>query len=371
MSAGWLNRLKTMAGRLGLSRLDSRRFIVSAEVVFDESCPPYEDQFLSVQMAGRIPTVQDCTDTDLVVDLLDITDGVAKAEKVLSISPDWRQTDTPEFYYRAHNGIIPYKDAVLVHPVIAARIPLHLLRFARRGRRKLQITVCVVTRPEGKPLTSAHAAAEYVCCSEGYLEIQQRRETVLRACIELACAAVWGGSDIAQAEAMIQKWMSQSTQRFVPRSDIAAPLKQLADQEYHYDIAGACDCVMAWGQKSDRIAALDAALEAVAMQTGLSASQEQRLWIMGQKLGFSPEQMLEMCQRRLLTSNCPSDRWRLLLGVHQELSAEDLRRRLTEEYRKWNARVTHLDPHIRMQADVILTLIAEIRSRQDASIVTV
>lgn len=369
MTAGWFNRLKTAAGRLGWSRLDGRRLTCCAEVVFDESCPPYEDQFLSIQIAGRIATVQDQTDTDLAVEILDVTDGAAKAEKVLSLSPDWRRTETPEFYYRAHNGVIPYKDAVLVRPITAARVPLHLLRFARRGRRKLQVTVAVLARPQGQAIASACAAVEYVCCNEGYLEIQQRREDVLCACVELACAAVWGGCDIPQAAAVIQQWIARSTQRFTPRSDIAAPLKQLADQAFHYDLAGACECVMAWGQKSDRAAAFDAALEAVAVQSKLTESQQQRLWSIADKLGLSPEQTMEMCQKRLLTPDCPLDRWPLLLGVYQELSAEDLRRRLTEEYRRWNARVTHTDPKIRMQADVILTLIAELRSRQDALMV--
>jgi len=366
MTAGWIDRLKTAAARLGWSRLGGGRLTCCAEVVFDESCPPYEDQFLSIQIAGRITARQDQTDTDLAVDILDVTDGAAKAEKVLSLSPDWRQAETPEFYYRTHNGMIPYKDAVLVHPILAARVPLHLLRFARRGRRRLQITVTVLALPHSEPIAAACATVEYVCCNEGYLEIQQRREQVLCACTELACAAAWGGCDIPQAAAAIRQWVAQATQRFTPRSDIAAPIQQLADKEFRYDIAGACECVMAWGQKSDRTAAFDAALGAVAAQSGLSEPQQQRLWTIADKLGLSPEQTMELCQKRLLTPNCPLERWPLLLGVYQELSTEDLRRRLTEEYRRWNARVTHTDPKIRMQADIILTLIAELRSRQDA-----
>jgi hypothetical protein len=46
------------------------------------------------------------------------------------------------------------------------------------------------------------------------------------------------------------------------------------------------------------------------------------------------------------------------------MDEQSFRKRLNEEYRKWNARVTHPDPQIRRHADEILTLIATIRSEQ-------
>ena len=57
------------------------------------------------------------------------------------------------------------------------------------------------------------------------------------------------------------------------------------------------------------------------------------------------------------------------LGCHnKELSilftTDEKIAELNEEYRKWNARVTHPDADIRQQADQILSLIADLRSRR-------
>ncbi len=175
MPSGWIHTLLTAGQRLGLGGSARSRFACTAEIVFDESCPPYEDQFLSIQMSGRITAQQDNTDTDVAVELLDITDGAGRPEKILSISPDWRQADHPVFYFLNHNGLIPYKDAELVHPVVVVRIPLHVLRFVRRGRRRLQATVRILARPTMKTIAAAAGVVDYVCCSEGYLEAQQRR----------------------------------------------------------------------------------------------------------------------------------------------------------------------------------------------------
>ena len=89
---------------------------------------------------------------------------------------------------------------------------------------------------------------------------------------------------------------------------------------------------------------------------------------MAETLHIGPDRFMAICQKRLLTDNCSYDRWRLLLGVRDVMQPEDLRCRLNEEYRKWNARVTHADPQIRRQADIILSLIAEVRNRQQKAV---
>ena len=70
-----------------------------------------------------------------------------------------------------------------------------------------------------------------------------------------------------------------------------------------------------------------------------------------------------MAQKILLSSDCKIEDPSQLLGITEDMAGETFRKRLNEEYRKWNARVTHPDPQVRSQADQILTLIAEIRSQ--------
>ena len=112
------------------------------------------------------------------------------------------------------------------------------------------------------------------------------------------------------------------------------------------------------------MAAADLTLQVVAQLSSLLKNLEEQLWAMAETLDISHERFLTLCQKRLLTIPCPYERWRLLIGVRDRLSPEDLRCRLNEEYRKWNARVTHRDPEIRRQADTILSLIADVRNRQ-------
>jgi hypothetical protein len=350
-------------GALLVGRPDAGRFICRVEEIIDETCPQFEDRFLCVRMLGRIPTAQENTDTDVCVELLDITDGPARAEQVLSVDPQWRRDESPVFHNQTHNGVIPFKDAVLANEVEIARIPFHLLRFARRGRRKIQVSVGVLARPDGACIVCADACIEYVARCEGFIEIQERREAVLRACVELACAVVDKPAPSSVAE-IISAWIGDKTRRFTPRSDLAEPLNRLVAAHNPPDADAACECLLASGQKADRVAAIDLALQAAACSPALSYRQEELLWTLARRFEIPPDRFLTLCQKRLLTETCSFERWRLLLGICEDLSSEALRLRLNEEYRKWNARVTNPDAIIRRQADIILTLIADVRSRQ-------
>ncbi len=377
MTVEWVGRQMTLAGRLGSAALrrlircrwpslPGTRFHCRAEQIIDESCPPYEDRFLCVQVFGRFVVPRERSETDVCVELLDITDGAGQAEQVLSAAPQWQRPDSPVFYYRAHYGAVAGKRFVLSKPITIAKIPLHLLRFARRGRRKIQVLAGMIDREKGQILARADTCMEYVACGEGYAEIQERREAVLRACVELACAVATDEPFIPSVAEVIGDWIADKTRRFTPRSDLLEPLSRLEASKGTFDTAGACEGILAWGQKADTIEAMDLALQVAALYASPSARQEQLLWELSDGLELSQERFIALCQKQLLTDNCSIERWRLLLGVRRELAPEQLRRLINEEYRKWNARITHADPRIRHQADIILSIIADVRSRQQA-----
>ena len=56
------------------------------------------------------------------------------------------------------------------------------------------------------------------------------------------------------------------------------------------------------------------------------------------------------------------DNLEFILGIRPDMTPEQARLRLNEEYQKWNARVTHPDPHIQSQAEQMLRLIGQARN---------
>ena len=69
----------------------------------------------------------------------------------------------------------------------------------------------------------------------------------------------------------------------------------------------------------------------------------------------------QMMEKSISNELMQMENTEVLLGVTAEMPAEEARHRLNQEYRKWNARVTNIDPQIRSQADNMLKFIAEAR----------
>jgi len=224
------------------------------------------------------------------------------------------------------------------------------------------VSATVLTRGDGQVIAAAQDCVEYVSCCEGFIELQERRESVLQASVEIACAVVAGQSAVPSIAEVIGSWVKDKTKHFTPRSRIAEPLDRLAGSDKGIDAEAACQRLLALGQKADHSAAVGLLLQVAALYPALSARQEELLWLLAEQLGITQEHFLAMCQRWLLTPDGSMERWRLLLGIRYDLPPEEFRKRLNDEYRKWNARVTHADPQIRRQADSILSLIAEVRS---------
>ena len=57
----------------------------------------------------------------------------------------------------------------------------------------------------------------------------------------------------------------------------------------------------------------------------------------------------------------------IILGVTPDMTKDQTRKHLRDEYRKWNARVTNIDPEVQAQAEYMLRFIAQERTSDSAS----
>ena len=83
-------------------------------------------------------------------------------------------------------------------------------------------------------------------------------------------------------------------------------------------------------------------------------------------VGLDPQEYRNMRDPHLtraeldLDGTAGEDR-KALLGIKEGDSQEEIRRKLTDAFRKWNSRLTHSDPEIRKRAQEMLRLTAELR----------
>ncbi|MBL7215127.1 MAG: hypothetical protein ISS71_05570 [Phycisphaerae bacterium] len=361
MTAVWFTPLRPVLLRC-LSGVNRLRFTCKVQLLIDESRSVSEDKVFCVQMIGKIPTPRDRMDTNVCVELMDITNSRFQPDPVLSVDECYRSSGQADFHFVTHNGIIPKKNAVIIPWKTIVRIPAHQLRFARRGRRKLLFKVSILACENGEVLTSDQQAIEYVFCRDGYQELGERKMDVLKASIELA--AKWGVEESSfnnETKQTFLQWLNQEAQTFPAAMQLTEWVETLQTHHFCND-RQAVDCLLAYAEQTDKLAAIELALRVFASNAVMTTEQFAGLSDVVRRLQIKKDRFLALCQKILLFSECRLQAPALLFGIDESMDEDTFRIRLNEEYRKWNARVTHPDEEIRRQADKMLSLIAELRS---------
>jgi len=348
-----------------LSALDRFRFISRVEQLTDESLPSGEDQFFRVKMIGRIPTEEDNVDTDMQLEIQDITEGRSHPQQVLSADEQYRSENNAGFHFIRHNGIVPEKNSVLARWATVAQFPCHILRFSHRGRRKLMFCVSVLEAETGRKLTAAQKMIEYVYCSDGYREVHSRRCDILKSCIELAVFSCGQTPPFSRdIQSLWTTWLQEKSDLFTSAEEAEGMVEQIAENASALALEASAETLLAYGQGTDVFLALELALQTAGFYGNVTLDMYQRLARIVKMLQIRQDRFLAMAQKVLLSSGCHIEEPSYLLGISPDMDEASFRKRLNEEYRKWNARVTHPDAQIRDQADRVLTLIANIRTQR-------
>ena len=347
-----------------ISLFDRFRFSCYVEQFSDESQPVRQDQFFRVQITGRIPTERDNIDTDVQIEILDITEGQSHSHQILSSDEHYRDEESSEFHLIQHNGVVPDKNAVLAQRITVAQFPCHILRFAYRGRRKLLFRATIIETASGKKLVSAQRIAEYVYCSDGYREVHSRRLEVLQACVELSATVLGLAPYSDGVRSLWSEWIQQKADMFVSEDDAAKTVETVQNRFPGVTMQHSSDIILAYGKNTDRFFAIELALQTAGLDGVVSKENLKKLFQTSEMLEIQHDRFLGIAQKLLLSSGCQIEDPSQLLGLTSDMDNDSFRKQLNEEYRKWNARVTHPDAKIRCQADQILTLIAEIRSQR-------
>ncbi|MHC4855325.1 MAG: hypothetical protein ACYS72_02855 [Planctomycetota bacterium] len=348
-----------------VSAFDRFRFICRVEQLTDESLPSGKDQFFRVEMIGRIPTDEDNVNTDVQLEIQDITEGRSCPQQVLSTDEQYRCQDSAGFHFIQHNGIVPEKNSVLARWATVAQFPCHVLRFSHRGRRKLMFCVSVLEAETGRKLITDQKTIEYVYCSDGYHEVHTRRCDILKSCVELAVLSCGQTPPFpGDIQSLWTTWLQEKSDPFMSAEEAKGMVEQIARNASALAAEASAETLLAYGQSTDAFLAMELAMQTAGSCGTVTLEMYQRIARIAEMLQIRQDRFLAMAQKILLNSGCHIEEPSYLLGISPDMDEASFRKRLNEEYRKWNARVTHPDEHIRGRADTILTLIANIRTQR-------
>jgi len=325
-----------------------------------------ETDAFDVQMRGRIRTPADNYDTDVQIEIKDITDGWIRPLAVLCTDSRRQGAERAVFCLRTHNGIVPRRNAVLGKWKTISQIDADTLRFPRRGQRRLLFDVSVFSVADGRTLAKAQTAFDYfVEQDEGYIDFQKRQRRILGACVELGAAAAGFNAESGHRN-LLSDWISEEGKGIVQGiEEFDREMNGLesggpADEER---IDSACRTLLEQAPANWRLKAAELCLRLAAVSAPAIPEQVEFVWGLGNRLEIEPARMRMLMDKLLPVHLQEKPNLEIMLGISAGMSSEEICRHLTDEYRKWNARVNHPDEAVRQQADMMLSLLTQVRSK--------
>lgn len=185
--------------------------------------------------------------------------------------------------------------------------------------------------------------------------------------IALACARIKGKITKQQVE-IITQWGRQQNlyshkskieqRRFRKALKVAV---KFFNRQCRLDLESLCIQISAVLPASDRYDVLDLCIKVAAGTDCLSTQQVKLLKLYSQWLQLDSQRFRTMVEKYLPIDAGQPQNIELLLGITSEMPAEQVQQLLTEEFRKWNSRITNQNPDIRKRADKMLRLITDQR----------
>jgi tellurite resistance protein len=336
-----------------------------------------ETEIFQVEICGTIHAPDDRPETchaNLKISILDITDGVAKAQTVKTRAKDeaaLNRAVRTAFCYNTDLGKLPHQVTTLSEWTVVAKLPRDWLMLPRKGQRKLQFETSALDADNGQELACAKSILMYESQTPGYIDIRENIERAKALTVALAFTISAADGKLYDCEIkMIKNWArrnlldneEQASDKGKRKLDKALNETITFFREgYHLDTYQICREVAEIAPAAQRYDILDLCLHVAQVNGSVSADEISLLKNMADWLDIDADRFRLMMEKILPIDMHEIKDIDTILGITSDMSNEKARKHLNKEYSKWNSRVTNSDPHVQSQADQMLRLIAEAR----------
>ena len=332
----------------------------------------------NVEICGSIHASSQSTgaeNTKLTISIMDVTAGQNKSQPVQYADRQLSNSDrkgSPAFCYDTVLGKLLHNVTVIPNWTTVARLPADRLMFPRRGQRRLQFEIRVTSSDGKQEIACTQSSLIYENEDIGYLDIRDNIERTKTLTVALGFAVGAAGMLNNCEIELIRKWAKeniidnfcQSSKRAAGKIDKALDKTIIFFKNGHrLNIRAICSEVAEIAPVGLRYDILELCLNVARAKGTIAAEEWNLIKDMTKWLDINTDKSRLMMQKALPVDIHEVMDVEAILGITSDMSEEKARKQLNNEYRKWNSRVTHSNPHIQTQADRMLQLIAKARNQ--------
>jgi len=358
--------------RTPTSKVDSSNSFHCRVELIGTNSPDSTETAFEVKMRGCVSAPSDMCDADVQLLIADVQDGPNNAKPVLCTAKQWQMEDSPAFCFKSHIGKLPHRQTHLSTWVPVAEIRTDLLKFPRKGTRRLKFITSIISQAGGDELACTTATIDYENQESGYIDARENHQQAETLSVQLAEALCCSSGQLNKAGIkVIDEWISSRVETSVNKESKAQTRSRfkrsledaigLCRKGGEFDIESICGQITEKATIIERYDAMELCLRVVKTGGSIDGKQTAVLSQMAGLLEVDADKFRAMVQKILPVSMYEARDMEFILGVTTDMSDEEARQQLNNEYRKWNARVTHPNTDTRAQASQMLALIADVR----------
>jgi hypothetical protein len=325
----------------------------------------------SVEIYGSIHAPSKDHDVTVKIFVVDITDGIHKAKPAHTHVEEWQIRGSRVFCYTAELGRLPRSFTILSDWVVIGQIPVGWLELPRKGKRKLYFGTSILSHQSSEELARAVCIFTYQNDSQGYIDLEENIRRAKTLAVPLAFAVAGADKRISDGEVRVIKgWVMNNIAVSKVFDEVRCKLSKLfsriislfpnCNRARSHRI---CEKITGIAPLAVRCDILNLCLRVV---RGNSLASIYQLVLLKNVAGWfeiSVERFRSMIEKIVPVAMHEGEDIEIKFGITPEMDKEDTCRQLSQEYRKWNARVTNYDPEIQAQAEYMLKLIAQARDQ--------
>lgn len=333
------------------------------------------DAFI-VEVCGSIHASGRMHQTTLRISILDVTDGMPKAKPVRARVEEWSELNGLEpsiFCYKAELGKLPHRVTTLSDWTAIAQLHLDWLILPRKGRRNLLFTTSILSAKSGQELACARCTVTYDNPAFGYMDLQENVERTKILAVALAFTVSAADDKLYDCEVeLIKNWArdniledSQRT-REKARCKLDKALGKTIDffhEGNKLDVYTICKEIVEIAPVALRYDILELCLYVAQANGSVNGQELAILNKLANWLEVDTGRFQTMMEKVLPIDMHEVKDVEVILGITSDMSKEKTRKYLNKQYSKWSSRVINSNPEIQNQADQMLKLIAETRSK--------
>ena len=249
-------------------------------------------------------------------------------------------------------------------------IPLSLLKFPRRGRRKLRVFIRII----GERVISLEEDIYFNNPIDGYLDQADHMKEceVVIAKLAFSASAVDGEVDKTETAIITNFFSDRLTGAFEEeerKQQVTQALQECAQvipskthSDMFRDIQDFCNELVSFDNEGISEVAFELCLRVIVADRKIEAAERRVVELLRSDLNITTTYAKSLEDRLLSVALYVEDDCESKLGLPSGLSSEQKKSWYAKEYGKWKNRVTHSDPEKAREAEVRLNLIAQCRS---------